>query len=263
MQPAYPRPRAGIRSAKLTAMMRPRILLTTSSRASPYFLRSDSLTGQNYSQAVAAAGGLPVMVSSLGLELVDDYLELADGLLFTGGADLDPHHYGAEPHPQLGLVDPERDAFEMALYRGARARGLPVLGICRGIQLINVAEGGTLQQHLPSLPGTIQHEQVNKGSALLHTVRIEPSSRLARALGAAVIYTNTFHHQAVELLGQNLRATGQTGDGVIEAIEGDSDSFVLGVQWHPEMSWREYPEQFVPFKLLLEAVRHRRLTATA
>lgn len=244
-------------------MTRPCILLTTASRASPYFLRTDSLTGQNYSQAVAAAGGLPVMVSSLGLEIVDDYLDLAAGLLFTGGADLDPQRYGAEPHPQLGLVDPERDAFELALYRGARARGIPVLGICRGIQLINVAEGGTLQQHLPALPGTIQHEQVNKGAALVHTVRLEPASRLARALGGAAVYTNSFHHQAIEQLGQNLRATGQTGDGVIEAVEGMGDSFVLGVQWHPEMSWHEYPEHFVPFKLLLEAVRHRWLTATA
>ncbi|MBS3968221.1 MAG: gamma-glutamyl-gamma-aminobutyrate hydrolase family protein [Truepera sp.] len=244
-------------------MTRPCILLTTASRASPYFLRTDSLTGQNYSQAVAAAGGLPVMVSSLGLEIVDDYLDLAAGLLFTGGADLDPQRYGAEPHPQLGLVDPERDAFELALYRGARARGIPVLGICRGIQLINVAEGGTLVQHLPALSGTIQHEQVNKGSALIHTVRLEPSSRLARALGAPAVYTNTFHHQAIERLGHNLRATGQTRDGVIEAIEGIGDSFVLGVQWHPELSWREYPEHFVPFKLLLEAVRHRQLTATA
>jgi len=243
--------------------MRPRILLTTASRASPYFLRTDSLTGQNYSQAVAAAGGLPVMVSSLGLEVVDDCLELADGLLFTGGADIDPRRYGAEPHPQLGLVDPERDAFELALYRGARARGIPVLGICRGIQLINVAEGGTLVQHLPALPRTIQHEQVNKGAALVHTVRLEPSSRLVRALGAAAVYTNSFHHQAIERLGHNLLAIGQTGDGVIEAIEGMGDSFVLGVQWHPELSWRDYPEHFVPFQLLLEAVRHRQLTATA
>lgn len=244
-------------------MTRPRILLTTASRSSGYFLRNDSLTGQNYSQAVVAAGGLPLMVSNLDLEVVDDYLDVADGLLLTGGADIEPRLYGAEPHPQLGLVDPERDAFELALYRGARARRIPVLGICRGIQLINVAEGGTLHQHLPALPGTIQHEQVNKGSALIHAVRLEPTSCLARALATVTVYTNSFHHQGLERLGSNLRAIGQSSDGVIEAIEGTGDSWVLGVQWHPEMSWRDYPEHLVPFTLLTEAVLQRHLMVTS
>ncbi len=238
-------------------MTRPRILVTTSSSPrSTSLRRTDSLTGLNYSEAVVLAGGLPLLVSNLDPALAGPYAAAADGVLFTGGVDLDPGFFGAEPHPQLGFVDVQRDAFELALYRAAKARGLPILGVCRGIQLINVAEGGTLHQHLPALENTIQHDQHNIGGAPSHTVGLEPGSRLAAAYKATSTRCNSYHHQAVATLGANLRVTARASDGVVEAVEGTGDSFVLGVQWHPEMSFQEYPEQHVPFALLLEAVDH-------
>lgn len=203
------------------------------------------------------AGGLPLMLANLEPELVPDYLRLADGVVLTGGADLDPESYGAAPHPQLEVVDRKRDLFEFALYRAAGAAGIPVLGICRGIQLINVAEGGSLHQHLPAVTGTLQHTQVDTGGAPLHPVTLELHSSLARVFGRLRIRTNSYHHQAIAELGCNLEVIARTDDGVIEAVEGSSDSFLLAVQWHPEMSFQAFPEQILPFRIFLEAVRQR------
>lgn len=237
---------------------RPRILLTTRSFFHDTPLRRTSnMTGQNYSEAVVKAGGLPIMIGNLAPELAEAALEGVDGVLFTGGGDIDPDYYGEEPHTRLEYVETERDVFEFALYRAARARELPILGICRGAQLMNVAEGGTLLQDLPSVAGTVQHAQSNRGSALSHGVALEPGSRLARALGASRLRTNSFHHQAVDRVGRGLRAVARAADGVIEAVEGEGETFLLGVQWHPEMSYSEHPEHFVPFRLLVEAVRAR------
>jgi putative glutamine amidotransferase len=236
-----------------------RILITTFMLAQDMpFRRVASLAGKNYSDAVALAGGLPFMVSNLSPALAEAYCECADGVLFSGGGDVEPRLYGEQPHPRLGEVEHERDRFELALYRAARARGLPILGICRGIQLINVAEGGTLHQDLPSLPGTISHSQARRDSSLGHEVTLEPKSYLAEALGKASLWTNSFHHQAVDRLGQGLKITGRAQDDTVEVLENDGGSFVLGVQWHPEMSFRDHPEHFVPFRLFLEAVKARR-----
>lgn len=239
-------------------MTRPRILLTTASSPRTTSLRrTDSLTGLNYSEAVVQAGGLPVMVSNLDPSLADDFLENIDGVIFTGGADVDPGFYGAEPHPMLGFVGPDRDAFELALYRAAKARRTPVLGICRGVQLINVAEGGTLHQHLPALSGTIQHDQANINGDPSHTLRLEPGSRLSEAYRALGIRSNSHHHQAADRVGEGLRVSARASDGIIEALESTGAHWVVGVQWHPEMSFADYPEQHIPFQMLLEAVRER------
>lgn len=235
--------------------MKPLVLLSTaSSQRDSGLRRVDSLTGQNYSEALADAGALPVMVSNLAPQLAREFIERAQALILTGGADVDPQLFGEEPLPGLGHVDLGRDEFEIALYRAARERGIPVLGICRGIQVINVAEGGTLIQHLGDSEGLLQHDQRNIGPVLSHTVSLEPDSILARALGKGSIRTNSFHHQAIKDLGQGLRVVGRSSDGVIEAVEGSAGSLVLGVQWHPEMLWRGHPEQRLPFELLLRAV---------
>lgn len=239
---------------------KPYILLTTSTTPSPVLRRDDNVTGENYSRAVVQAGGLPVLVGNLDPNLADAYLEGVSGLLLTGGADIDPSYFGQDPHPQLGHVDPARDAFELALYRAAKARRIPVLGICRGIQLINVAEGGSLHQHIPALENTIQHAQGNRGDSLSHALTLEPDSRLAKSLGKTQWRSNSFHHQALDQLGKGLRVTARSHDGIIEALEGnDPEHFVLAVQWHPEMIFVRHPEHMLSFHLLLEAVSQRSL----
>jgi putative glutamine amidotransferase len=239
---------------------RPRILLTTTSSPRLQGLRrTDSLTGLNYSEAIALLGGLPLMVANLAPPYAEALAAEADGILFTGGADIDPNYFGAQPHPGLGRIDGLRDAFELALYRAAKDRNLPILGVCRGIQLINVAEGGTLHQHLPARPDLTQHDQQEIDGDPFHTVALEPDSYLARALGTGALRTNSYHHQAVDRLGQNLRITGRTSDGIIEAIEGTAGRFVLGVQWHPEMSFARYREHLAPFEVFMHAVKEGKL----
>ncbi len=196
-------------------------------------------TGVNvaYVRALLAAGGVPLVLSPLvGASLAGAALDGCDGLLLTGGEDIDPSWYGADPSPLLSPPSQERDLFELALFAVARQRGLPILGICRGIQLINVALGGTLFQDLPSeRPGSVDHSPSGSRNARSHRVRIEPGSRAARALDATTIMVNSLHHQAIKDLAPGLVATGWTDDGLIEAAENSTDgSWILAVQWHPE-----------------------------
>ncbi len=196
-------------------------------------------TGVNagYVHAVRAAGALPVILSPLvGAEHAALALEGMDGLLLTGGEDLDPAWYGAVPSPRLGRVDRLRDRFELALFAAARQRGLPVLGICRGLQLVNVALGGTLWQDLPTeRPTHVAHDPPAARDARTHAVRLAAGSAAAAAVGATALTVNSFHHQAVRDLAAGLRPTGWADDGVIEAFEGeDGAGWLLAVQWHPE-----------------------------
>ncbi|MDZ7704103.1 MAG: gamma-glutamyl-gamma-aminobutyrate hydrolase family protein [Trueperaceae bacterium] len=245
-------------------MTRPTILLTMgSSFRNGDLRRLDVLTGHNYNEAIVKAGGLPLMVSNHAPDLAETYAQQVDGVVFSGGPDIDPSYFDADPHPDLGLVDRARDAFEIALYKAAKARGVPVLGVCRGIQLINVAEGGSLYQHVPAVEGAIQHDQRDPEGGLTHRVTLEEGSRFARALGRRDYRTNSYHHQAVERLGRDLEIVGRSGDGMVEIVEGTSDSFVLGVQWHPEMSFARYPEQLLPFTVFLDAVQAAQLAKAA
>ena len=194
------------------------------------------------------------MTAALDPELAPHYATLADGLLLVGGGDVDPVEFGQGPDRDLGQVDPVRDAWEIALYRAYRAAGKPVLGICRGVQLINVAEGGSLHQHLPSVDGTWQHSQQDMRGTPLHPVEIVPGSRLAAGFGTTAIRTNSYHHQAIDRVGTGLRVAARAGDGVIEAVEGESGPFLLALQWHPEMAFQAHPEHHVPFRLFVEAL---------
>lgn len=176
-----------------------------------------------YSECVASAGGLPVQLV-LGVEPSEVVARL-DGLLLTGGADIDPAHYGAAPHPKLGPLEPERDAYELALARAAVDRGLPILGICRGHQLINVALGGTLHQHISGHRGKPTRDG--------HNVNVEEGSHLATLYGTQAT-VNSLHHQATDRAGEGLAITARAGDGTVEGAEHESGR-ILTVQWHPEL----------------------------
>jgi putative glutamine amidotransferase len=165
------------------------------------------------------------------------------GLCLSGGPDLDPACYGAAPHPALGPTEPHLDAFEIALVRAAEAREMPVLAICRGLQVLNVSRGGTLTQDLPSeCPSDVDHRQAVPGSTPTHAVTIEAGCLTANCLGVRDARVNSFHHQAVDLLGHGLRAVGWAPDGVIEAVEATDRTFTVAVQWHAE-SMIDSPEQ--------------------
>jgi putative glutamine amidotransferase len=201
--------------------------------------------GMTYLRAIEAAGGMPVVLPPLGDAAA--YLDRLDGICLSGGPDLDPDAYGApERHAELGPTEPDLDAFELALARAADARGLPLLGICRGAQALNVARGGTLHQHLPG------HRQTEPATATTHSVHVDAGTRLAGLVGTDVLRVNSFHHQAVERLGRGLHAVAHAADGTIEAIEAAGPRFVLGVQWHVE-GLVSAPRHRVLFDALVEA----------
>ncbi|HET6867107.1 MAG TPA: gamma-glutamyl-gamma-aminobutyrate hydrolase family protein [Solirubrobacteraceae bacterium] len=188
-----------------------------------------------YPEAIERAGGIPIIVPLLRPEAIAALLDRVDGICLPGGPDVQPSAYGEEPHPQLGPTEPRVDAVELALVRAADRRNLPILAICRGMQLLNVARGGTLHQHLPDVVGDrLEHRQPEHGSVTTHRVETAPHSRLRATLGGPSLEVNSFHHQAVRTLGDDLTATAWAEDGTIEAIEEPGERLVLGVQWHAE-----------------------------
>jgi putative glutamine amidotransferase len=190
----------------------------------------------SYTQAVQEAGGLAVVLPAHGF--VDDtaaLLDRVDGLLFSGGPDLDPAVYGQARHPKLGPdVDGVSDAYELALLRGAAERDLPVLGICRGMQALNVSRGGTLHQHLPDVTA-LDHLQDHEPFVPAHPVVVSPGSLLHRTARATALPVNSFHHQAADAIGAGLEVCAQAPDGTVEALWDPAAGFCVGVQWHAEL----------------------------
>ena len=214
--------------------------------------QTEMTLGLPYMLAVEQAGGLPVALSPLASQSVDPLVEHLSGLLLTGGPDLDPACYGAQPGPQTGPTDRSVDQFELSLCRAAYLRGMPILGICRGAQLLNAARRGTLHQHVPDLElGAVEHRQAQPGDQRTHEVWVSPDSGLARATGGGPVMVNSFHHQAVDRLGLDLRPVAWAQDGLIEAIEARDGRFALGVQWHAE-TLIDQPEQLALFERLVE-----------
>lgn len=220
-----------------------------------------SLNGA-YVRSVAGAGGLPVLIPCAPEGADYDayaaaYVDTLDGLLFSGGGDIAPHRFGEAPVASVNRVSENRDSSEFSLFRAARERRLPVLGICRGCQLVNVAMGGTLWQDIPSQLSEA-HGHYPQGTAmdeLYHRVDIEDiPSRLAGALGAGSILTNSFHHQSVKTPGRGLRVTARSQDGVLEALEAeDPDWFLMAVQFHPEAFTARYPVFLGIFRAFVNA----------
>jgi putative glutamine amidotransferase len=180
-------------------------------------------------EGIVEAGGLPVILPVLDPSLVEATLEGLDGLLVPGGGDIDPRRYHQDAVAPLEKVDPARDDFELPLVRAALAAGLPILGVCRGHQVVNVALGGTLVQHVSS------HDDDHLADREVHEVRIAPASLLASVVGATTIGVNSLHHQAVDVAGNGLQVVARSLDGHIEAVEGLGDLRVIGVQWQPEL----------------------------
>ena len=191
--------------------------------------------GLKYLKALEGAGAIPVVVPPLSVDLVEPLLDRFDGLCLSGGPDLDPIAYGERRHARTGPVESALDEFEYALARAADARGMPILAICRGMQVLNVARGGSLHQHLPDVTGgAINHRQTESGGRLTHWVSLDAGTRAAHMLGRRRIKVNSFHHQGVARLGDGLTVVARASDGTIESIEAVDRDFVLGVQWHAE-----------------------------
>jgi putative glutamine amidotransferase len=189
-----------------------------------------------YVRAIARAGGRPLLIAPTPADLADPsgLLALLDGVLVTGGADLDASTYGADPHPETEATSADRDAFELLLVRAAAERDLPCLGICRGMQVVNVAYGGALDQHLADRLET----DIHRGDGTVfadHAVDVEPGSLAALAAGDSRVAVKSYHHQGVERVGDGLRVTAHAeGDRTAEAVEDRTRRFMLGVLWHPE-----------------------------
>jgi putative glutamine amidotransferase len=196
---------------------------------------------QVYFDAVTASGGIAVLLPPQHHSATDVGADIAaaavldglDGLIFTGGLDVQPELYGAERHPLTDPARPDRDAWEMALFHGADERRMPVLAICRGLQLVNVARGGTLHQHLPEALGT-ERFRVGGGVFATNTVHIDEGTALAEIVGERELDVHSYHHQGVDRLGDGLVATARTDDGLVQAFESTGDGYLVGVQWHPE-----------------------------
>ncbi len=195
-----------------------------------------------YIEAVRRAGGIPLLIPP-GEPQLDALLAKLDGLIISGGGDIDPAHYGSAGHPQVYMLDAERDASELALVRRVAASDMPALCICRGHQMLNVALGGTLVEHLPDeISGEIEHrDEPDKPTA--HALTILPDTNLARLLGAGSVHGVSWHHQAIRTLAPGLVIAARAADGTIEAVEDPQHPWLIAVQWHPEMSAAQDPRQ--------------------
>jgi putative glutamine amidotransferase len=234
-------------------------------RGAGFGARELSVFACTYFSWLNDVGTIPVPLTPL--VDIEDSLDLVDGIVLSGGADIDPTCYGAERHPSVVETHPDRDEYELALAHAALANGTPILGICRGLQLLNVVHGGTLHQHLPDLPGTLVHssvwetgerDQTRMWSPAFHPVEVT-SPRLAELTGAT-LQTNTYHHQAADQIGSGLEVAARSVDGIVEALAG-TDAAVLGVQWHPEMHKAGEPGGEAPFRWLVNHLADHRLAA--
>jgi putative glutamine amidotransferase len=247
--------------AVTTSEMRENTLDLATSQADPP--RRDMVLGMRYLEAIGRAGALAMVVPPLPGPMIPALLDRVDGICLAGGPDVHPDAYGAEPHPELGPTEPRLDAFELALVRAADERDMPVLAICRGAQILNIARGGTLHQHLPDIVGeTLAHRQPGAPATPTHGVSVVPDSRLEAILGHRHVQVNSFHHQAVDVICERLQVTAQAEDGTVEGFEAVDRTFVIGVQWHAECLV-DHEEQAALFGALVDACIERAAVTAA
>lgn len=202
-----------------------------------------------YMQAVDQAGGLPVLLPpGLSQRALTEWLGRLDGLVMTGGGDLDPAYFGEAPHPLCDPPNPERDEFDMQLAQWVLETGKPTLAICRGMQVLAVADGGSLYQHIGE-----EHRVRGRRHEVVHTATVEPGSLLGRLTGVQELGVNSIHHQAVRSLSERFRVVARAADGTVEAYEAPGLPFCLAVQWHPEALAPQLAEHAALFRALIEA----------
>ena len=224
--------------------------------------RHEMARGLTYMKAIEVAGGVPVVIPPMDIGLIGALLDRLDGVCLSGGPDIHPDHYGQEPHAHLGPTAPDLDRFELEIARKTDQMGLPILAICRGMQALNISRGGTLLQHIPDRWLEVEHRQKMPGQTAAHRVDLDPKSHLSKIVGSPVIAVNSFHHQAVEDLGEGLVATGWAPDGATEAIEDPDRDFMIGVQWHAELMV-DQPEQFGLFRQFVSSAEDFSITRQA
>lgn len=215
-----------------------------------------------YAQAVENAGGIPLLLPIIDRdkELMAEMLDRIDGLMLSGGVDVDPLLFGEEPHDKMGRIDPERDFFDLELAKMALDKDIPVLGICRGCQVLNIAAGGSIIQDIPSHYG---QEKVHKHSQEAprwyptHSIKIMKETILEDIFGTNDLKINSFHHQSVKEAGPDFIISGRAKDGVVEAIESTRHKYAVGVQWHPELMWKKNPIFTKLFESLIKACGNR------
>ncbi|WP_059103094.1 gamma-glutamyl-gamma-aminobutyrate hydrolase family protein [Shouchella shacheensis] len=218
------------------------------------------LVHEAYIQSVIEAGGVPVVLPLGSVEMAKEWMSLCDGLLLSGGEDIDPHSFQADPSPQLKTTNGKRDKLEIELTRIAQKQQTPILGLCRGITLLNVALGGTVIQDIPTKnPKAINHYQQAARPEATHGIHIDSNSRLYQVLGRSSTRVNSMHHQAIDELAPTLKAVATAPDGVIEAVEGTEESPLLwGVQWHPDEMAGEDPSMARLFKeFVIECIKKK------
>lgn len=245
-------------------MSHPVIGITTRTAPVPPSSLPSVMLQQSYTNAIRGAGGIPVLIpSDIGEENWETVLGRFDGLLFTGGSDIDPQYFNGVPHPAVYGIDKHRDSIELGFTRAAAAKGIPFLGICRGIQVINVALGGTLYTHIPDqLPGALQHDYPGEDgiparTTLAHPVRLESESEFKRIVQEGELRVNSLHHQGIKDISTQLNAAAYSPDGLVEAVELPGHPFGVAVQWHPEWLTDQEPTQRL-FKAFVAAAGRKR-----
>ncbi len=214
---------------------------------------------RDYVQAILKVGGIPMLMPIVQeQEMIRRQIDSVDALLLSGGQDVVPHHYGEDPSPCLQETCPERDLYELEAVRYAFSLGYPILGICRGLQLLNVAFGGSLYQDIPhSFPGCLEHMQKEKKEEATHPVTMIKGSKLYPIFDSETVPTNSFHHQSIKKLAPGFRVNAHAADEIIEGIERQDVPFVMGVQWHPEMMVDKHPAMLKLFHHFVWQHEHR------